>query len=269
MSYILLKIYLVVNFYYNPYFNGAPFTKKINENSFFDSKNQELKQNEQFESYTDNRDGKSYKIIKIGNQVWFAENLAYLPSYNEYQSSKSSPVSIVYRNNNEASMEETDFEALSQDLSIIKESQTYKKYGVLYNYTASLNACPNGWRVPSDDDWKELESFLGMNSTDLDKMGHREYRESGSVGNKLISGTEEWINLEKTSEMNLVGFNALPGGGGDLDYFYDLGVSANFWGSSSNGALACAVFRKITADNLVIRGCDGYRMLKSIRCLKN
>jgi len=75
-------------------------------------------------SYTDSRDGKSYKTVKIGKQVWMAENLRY----------KFSESTIC------ASIE---------------------SYGCYYSSEEALKACPSGWHLPSDAEWTKLTNFLG------------------------------------------------------------------------------------------------------------
>jgi len=83
-------------------------------------------------SFTDSRDGKTYKTVKIGTQTWIAENLAY----------KASSGCWAYHN----------------DISIVAE------YGYLYNCETAKNVCPAGWHLPSDDEWATLITYLGGDS---------------------------------------------------------------------------------------------------------
>jgi len=79
-------------------------------------------------TFTDPRDGKTYKTIKIGEQVWMAENLAY-----------NAEGSKCYDNNEENG----------------------KKYGRLYDWDTANKACPKGWKVPTSAEWQTLEDFVG------------------------------------------------------------------------------------------------------------
>jgi uncharacterized protein (TIGR02145 family) len=79
-------------------------------------------------TFTDNRDGKKYKTVKIGSQIWMAENLNY-----DANGSK------CYNNN----------------------SSNCDKYGKLYDWEAAKKACPSGWHLPSDAEWITLFNYAG------------------------------------------------------------------------------------------------------------
>ena len=93
-------------------------------------------------TFTDPRDGKVYKTVKIGTQVWMAENLAYLPTVSsKIEWSETSPTYNVY-----------GYQGTS--ISDAKTTDNFATYGGLYNWPAAVTACPDGWYLPSDEDWK-------------------------------------------------------------------------------------------------------------------
>lgn len=76
----------------------------------------------------DERDGKSYKTVKIGTQTWMAENLNYATGN-----------SFCYEN---------------ADNNCIK-------HGRLYDWSTARTACPAGWHIPSNDEWQALVDGMG------------------------------------------------------------------------------------------------------------
>ena len=87
-----------------------------------------------------------------------------------------------------------------------KALSNYKTYGALYNWHAAINACPAGWHLPSETEWKKLELYLGMSSEDM-RVGAK-WRGTG-VGTKL-KASSGWAYDKNGS--NESGFNALPAG---------------------------------------------------------
>lgn len=83
----------------------------------------------EFIPFTDTRDNKEYKTVKIGNQVWLAENFAFKPK-------------------------QGNFWAYNNDETLVKE------YGLLYDWQTANEICPKGWHLPSYDEWIELYNSL-------------------------------------------------------------------------------------------------------------
>lgn len=150
-------------------------------------------------NFTDLRDGKNYKTIKIGHQVWMAENLNYASSN-----------SWCYDNN----------------------SSTCALYGRLYTYETANNVCPSGWHLPSDDEWKQLEMAIGMSQSDADDSGWRGTNE----GTKL-KATSGWKSPGNGTDA--YGFTALPGGYRSSDgTFYNIYYYGYWWSATEGNASA-------------------------------
>ena len=93
-------------------------------------------------------DDRDYKVVQIGEQWWMAENLAYLPSVNHpTEGSYSEPMRYVY-----------DYEGSS--VAQAKTSNYYKKDGVLYNWSASMESCPDNWHLPTKCEWEKMAVFI-------------------------------------------------------------------------------------------------------------
>jgi uncharacterized protein (TIGR02145 family) len=136
-------------------------------------------------TFKDTRDNKRYNWVKIGDQVWMAENLSYLPSVSP-SSERSSTAPYYYVYGYKDTIEKN-----------AKSTDNYSTYGVLYNWPAAMVSCPTGWHLPTDKEWKELFDYLGGSSV---------------AGGKLkAKGSILWPhpNTGATNESN---FLALPGG---------------------------------------------------------
>ena len=200
-------------------------------------------------TFTDARDEQQYEWIRIGKQVWMAENLAWLPAVNPYgESGFEVKYYYVYGYN-------------GHDLQAATSTEAYKQYGALYNYTAALHCCPAGWHLPADAEWKELEAFLGMKVV----PGNRSWINDGEVGRKLKSA-EGWHGNNGTDD---AGFNALPGGCRGYGGFEGMGFCGYFWTASPAGD-DNGWRRGICADaNGICREEDRRYFGVSVRCVRD
>lgn len=169
---------------------------------------------------TDKRDGNVYKIVTIGDQVWMAENLKYLPSVvGPFTMSDTTAHYYVY-----------DYDGT--DITAAKATENYNIYGVLYNWTAAnpdriaseanpsgvRGICPRGWHLPSEGEWDQLFDHLGGIDEAGGKLKHTKYWKSP--------------NWKATNE---AGFSALPGGILWTEAFINLGTRGNWWSVTENG----------------------------------
>ncbi len=207
--------------------------------------------------FTDSRDNAHYKVVKIGNQVWMAENLKYLPSVvGAGTGSKTEAYYYVYGYD-------------GTDVAAAKQTNNYKTYGVLYNWTAAMNGaassdanpsgvqgvCPTGWHLPSDIEWTKLTNHLGGENVAGGKLKEKE--------------TTHWDdpNIGATNES---GFTALPGGSrgrnGSFSYVGNIGnwwSSTQFLSSNALGRYLGHYYARVNG-NLVTKD-NGF----SVRCVRD
>ena len=194
-------------------------------------------------TFKDSRDGKVYKTILLGKQVWMAENLAFLPEV--------SPPAL--ESANEAYFYVYGY--YGTDVAVARETENFITYGVLYNWTAAMSACPDGWHLPNEDEWYELFEFAGG----ILKAG----------GRLKEAGTEHWSQPNEQAS-NSTGFTALPGGARGMDGdFINMFDNGNWWMSTKQG-LFDAMFLSIQAHHGdVKRPILPKRNGFSVRCLKD
>ena len=173
----------------------------------------------------DQRDGQIYNTVQIGDQCWMAENLAYLPDVSPSSAgSETEPHYYVY-----------DYQGT--DTSDAKSTVNYQNLGVLYNWPATINACPDGWYLPTDNEWKILEGTVDSQYPVGDPIwnngGWRGF--DAGLNLKSLSG---WDN--NGQGVDLFGFNGLPSG--DLrayDGFYSLRWLVIYWCSEPYSYSRC------------------------------
>jgi uncharacterized protein (TIGR02145 family) len=204
-------------------------------------------------------DGNVYQTVVIGNQIWMAENL----EVTHYRNGDAIP-----RITNMATWMNLLTGAYCEYNNDIFNIMTY---GELYNWyavTDSRNIAPIGWHVPSDEEWKQLEMYLGMSQAEADAIGFR----GAPVGGKLKeSGPYHWAS-PNTGATNESGFSGLPGGyrdfDGDFVYIFN---SAAFWSSTEfNSYLAWGRF--LTFDHSEVYRANYPLYMQcgfSVRCVRD
>ncbi len=188
----------------------------------------------------DDRDGQTYKTVKIGDQWWMAENLNY-----EVDSS------FCYNDSAEYCEK---FGRLYRWAATVGKSESECGYG----YTCSLpsgdvqGVCPSGWHLPSRAEWETLFNAVGGQST----------------AGKVLKSTSEWY--DNGNGTDVFGFSALPAG---LSYrnggFNYEGYNVTFWSSTeSNSNSAYRMYLYYTSDN-ANQSNDYKNYGYSVRCLKD
>lgn len=133
-------------------------------------------------------EGNSYKTVKIGNQVWMAENLKST-RYND-----GTEIPLIKGEDEWSHLAEGAYCWYNDEVTLYKDT-----YGALYNgfAIASGKVCPVGWHIPEVQELKDLREFLG---------------DSLKAGGKLKeAGTDHWLSPNKGAD-NSSGFTALPAG---------------------------------------------------------
>jgi uncharacterized protein (TIGR02145 family) len=139
-------------------------------------------------SFTDNRDSHVYGTIKIGSQVWMTENLVF-----------NSTGSYSYDDN------------ASNDAD----------YGRLYEWAFVQAAIPTGWHLPTDDEWKTLETELGMPASDLNITGESTPRGTDQ-GTQMKSGGSSGLNFP------LAGYR-------DGSSYFSININTYLWVNTDEG----------------------------------
>jgi uncharacterized protein (TIGR02145 family) len=156
-------------------------------------------------TFTDGRNGKTYRTATIGGKTWMAENL-------NYQTPDSS---WCYDNS----------------------ADNCNKYGRLYAFNAAMKTCPAGWHLPSRAEWDNLAESVG-GQLDTDYESRRNWLYAG----RALKSTSGWFNSGNGTDA--YGFTALPGGmrnstGGfsnaGVGDFSNLGGTGGFWWTSTEG----------------------------------
>lgn len=186
--------------------------------------------NVEYGTLADSRDGKNYKTVKIGNLTWMAENL-------NFDNSATATGSI--------------------DSSFCYDGipANCEKYGRLYQEYAATAVCPEGWRLPTANDWRDLTN------TAKSEFGDN----NGSL--RAVGQWENTIFGDNVTATNASGFSALPAGyrakTGECD---GEGTKAYFWGEDNMNHYAWILSNQYDMEKESMqRGYFAY----AVRCVKD
>ena len=203
--------------------------------------------------FTDDRDGKTYKTVKIGSQIWMAENLNY--DYNQ-----NTAKSYCYENSTDSCAKYgrlyTWAAAMDSAAVFSNDGQGcgYEKTCTTAKADTVRGVCPEGWHLPDSTEWKALETYVFENS-------------SGGVGYALKSKSG-WSDGGNGSDA--FGFGALPAGYHDYFSEFDYSLTiGNFWSSSESDANN-AYYRFLSSESEDLEP-DRYfkNDARSVRCVKD
>lgn len=246
--------------------------------------------------FTDERDGNTYCTVQIGDQVWMAENLRYLPNVNS--------ISMVSENYNNYGWGDTVrcfvYGYDGTDVEEAKMTDNYTKYGVLYNIPHELmyyyvgdslattdTLCPAGWHIPTEREWDQLEVFLENNGYNSDGyIDNDELRETNNVIAKSLAYTSDWTICNESLTVgwlqmknNTSHFGAMPGGWANVETgvytgLHDFGA---WWaleshiGFVNDNLVISRFFRRLDFDSSSTSRdyVDIWKSAMSIRCVRD
>ncbi len=149
----------------------------------------------------DSRDGKTYATVQIGDQCWMQQNMNFETNN-----------SWCYAN----------------------DPENCETFGRLYNHSAAIQVCPDGWHLPDNAEWCQLAIYLDetVNCGDWGNLGTDAGGKMKSTGT-IDNGGLWWE--PNTGATNESGFSGFPGGFYHDGGFGDLSAAGRFWSATSSG----------------------------------
>jgi len=186
-------------------------------------------------SFTDARDNKTYKTVKLDKQTWMAENLNY-----------NADGSKCYEN----------------------QESNCLKYGRLYDWSTAKSACPKSWHLPSNAEWQTIVDFLGGDKVAGNMLKASNGWDSSCVSWKSGSKRGDRFCAEKGNGNgdDAIGFSALPGGNIFYDKFSSIGGGGYWWSGSEVGVGYWIMY----SDSKAAKYYNGeHGLLLSVRCVQD
>ena len=194
-------------------------------------------------------DGYDYEVVAIGTQCWFRENLRA----SKYRNGDVIPAVI--------DPVEWSNTYTGARIALYNDETNAEQFGYLYNLYAvqdQRQLCPVGWHVSTDEEWQEMETFLGMSPLDVTASGLTPRGENEEIGTALRDSSMNGSNLS--------GFSGLPGGRrfGNNGGFVG-GGNAYWWSPSSINH--CREVNDVNPG--VFRNSTSATSGKSVRCVRS
>jgi len=210
------------------------------------------------ELFTDSRDGQSYDVVKIGGLTWMAENLNF----------------------------ETAGSFCPEG-----DSRNCKRLGRLYSWAEARSVCPDGWRLPTKEDFESLvavtsedaarslspslaqsssQSLVHSRDSDLGAVPNASNAVQNNRAGAALKSSDGWF--KKGNGSDALGFRALPAGYRGADGKFDgIGGYAYFWSATEDAenreSNAFYLFLSFSSDAASINAFakEDYR---SVRCVR-
>jgi len=214
-------------------------------------------------------DGNTYNTVLIGNQCWMKENLKVTHYPN------GDPIPYVTDDNEWAALSNNN----TDDAYCYYNNNIGSEYGALYSYAAAIadnwerdntdgqGICPDGWHLPTDEEWKVLEGTVDtqypVGDPEWDGVEYRGFDVGMHLKSKIgwnVGGNED----------NHSGFNGLPGGYRNNEHFNGENIFGIWWSATENSTLS-SWYRYLSYNKSNVY--RNYIHLKShgfaVRCVRN
>lgn len=206
-------------------------------------------------------DGNGYETVIIGGREWMKENLK-VTHYRNGNPISTGLTNAAWSSTTSGAYAIYPYAGID---GIASEEEMVATYGLLYNMHAvnsQSGLCPEGWRVPTDDDWQQLEIAAGMSPEDASKSSWR----GSPVGFKLKGIGGGWIDSDNNTDD--FGFSVYPIGAREASGNYDarIGQFAFFWTTTPNGTNYTR--RAFQVAGTVNKGVATANAGYSIRCVR-
>ncbi len=196
-----------------------------------------------------NFDGHDYEIVNIGGRCWFAENLrtsVYSGGSQDNIPTDLTEVEWSETTDGAVAVYPHDLSAGGLDLhNLDSDEDVIDAYGKLYNGFAvqdNRNICPDGWKVASVDDWKNIVRYLVVKYNDVNESNVanalKSCRQVGSPegGDCETDDHPRWDANTSHFGTDKYEFSALPGGEriSSGSFFPNMGVQGAWWATTDN-----------------------------------
>jgi len=215
-------------------------------------------------------DGNSYRIAEIGGKTWMAENLR-VTHYAD-----GTPIEHVDYAWDWFQLEPGDRAYCWYN----DDTANADHFGALYTWAAAVNGadtldsdttliqgvCPDGWHLPTDTEWKEMEIHLGMSTASADEL---EKWRGDDVGGKLKQSGNFYWSYPNKGATDETGFSALPGRARYFDGRFDTQDVAAFWTATGHDSLN-SIYRGLASlSDMSYRDYFDRTSGFSIRCVRD